>query len=42
MFCSLSYEWKEEYREDVKRGCKRGKEALLGVGDSMVSQWVGG
>jgi hypothetical protein len=29
-------------REAVKRGCERGEEALVGVGDSMISQWVGG
>jgi hypothetical protein len=41
-FCSLSYEQKEMEREAVKRGCERGEEALVGVGDSMISQWVGG
>jgi hypothetical protein len=41
-FCSLSYEQKELEREATKRGCKRGEEALVGVGDSIISWWVGG
>jgi hypothetical protein len=41
-FCSLLYEQKEMERETVKRGCKRGEEALVGMRASMISQWVGG
>jgi hypothetical protein len=29
-------------REAIKRSCKRGEEALVGVGDSMISQWADG
>jgi hypothetical protein len=29
-------------RKAIKRGCKRGEEALVGVGDFMISWWVGG
>jgi hypothetical protein len=36
-FCSLPYEQKEIEGEAIKRGCKRGKEALVGVGDSMIT-----
>jgi hypothetical protein len=36
-FCSLSYEWKETEREAIRRGCKTGKEALVGEGDSVMS-----
>jgi hypothetical protein len=28
-------------REAVKMGCKRREEALVGVRDSMISQWIG-
>jgi hypothetical protein len=37
VFCSLLYEGKEMEREAIKRACKRGEEALVGVGDSVIS-----
>jgi hypothetical protein len=40
-FCSLLYEQKEMKREAVRRGYKRGEEALVGVGDSMMSWCIG-
>jgi hypothetical protein len=27
-------------KEAVRMGCKRGEEALVGVGDSIMSRWV--
>jgi hypothetical protein len=35
------YEQKEMKREAVRRGYKRGEEALVGVGDSMMSWCIG-
>jgi hypothetical protein len=32
-FCSLSHEQKETVREAIRRSCKRGEEALVGVGE---------